>query len=84
MYAPAAFILLGITVVLISLSTTTYDVINSSSVAIQCIGCVLLSEQTITIYKYSVNWPVFITELTIVYCAVRTSVQLKHYVSFSD
>ena len=83
MYAPAAFIPLGTTVVLISLTTTTYDVRSSPSVAIQCIVCLSLSEQTATIYKYRVNWPIFITELRSVYCAVRFCVQVKLYVSFN-
>jgi len=33
---------------------------------------VYISEQTTTSAPYNINWPVFITEMKSVYCAVRT------------
>jgi len=51
----------------------------------QVMCSVWISEQTVIVSLYSINWLVFITEMESVYCAVRTgSLYITGYVFCMD
>ena len=58
---------------MVTICTTSLTFNNSTFCPHTVFMCfVWISEQTVIISLYSINWPVFVTETESVYCAVRT------------